>query len=88
MLTSFIRLLLVFTISANVFSQENTITSDSIEYKQKYGLRVGMDIYKLVNSSLNNNYKVIELNADYRLKNKLKKMQKLGLVKIMSLKSI
>ena len=71
MLTSFIRLLLVFTISANVFSQENTITSDSIEYKQKYGLRVGMDINKLVNSSLNNNYNGIELNADYRLNNKL-----------------
>jgi hypothetical protein len=71
MLTSFIRLLLVFTISANVFSQENTITSDSIKYKQKYGLRVGMDINKLVNSSLNNNYNGIELNADYRLNNKL-----------------
>ena len=71
MLTSFIRLLLVFTISANVFSQENTITSDFIEYKQKYGLRVGMDINKLVNSSLNNNYNGIELNADYRLNNKL-----------------
>ncbi|MGR7814051.1 DUF6048 family protein [Lacinutrix undariae] len=52
------------------FSQEETsetTESDTLVYKQKYGLRVGADISKLVRSFLDDDYSGFELNADYRL---------------------
>ena len=71
MLISFTRILLVFLIPVTIFSQENIVSTDSVTQKQKYGLRIGFDINKLVNSSVNNNYDGFELNADYRISNKL-----------------
>ena len=38
-------MILVFT---NGFSQTNTIEGDSVVYQQKYGLRIGADVAKLV----------------------------------------
>lgn len=71
MLIFFTRILLVFLIPVTIFSQENIVSTDSVTQKQKYGLRIGFDINKLVNSSVNNNYDGFELNADYRISNKL-----------------
>ena len=76
----FTRILLVFLIPVTIFSQENIVSSDSITQKQKYGLRIGFDVNKLVNSSINNNYDGFELNADYRISNKLYIASEIGLI--------
>ena len=76
----FTRILLVFLIPVTIFSQENIVSTDSITQKQKYGLRIGLDVNKLVNSSINNNYDGFELNADYRISNKLYIASEIGLI--------
>ena len=76
----FTRILLVFLIPVTIFSQENIVSTDSVTQKQKYGLRLGLDINKLVNSSINNNYDGFELNADYRIGNKLYIASEIGLI--------
>ena len=80
MLIFFTRILLVFLIPVTIFSQENIVSTDSVTQKQKYGLRLGLDINKLVNSSINNNYDGFELNADYRIGNKLYIASEIGLI--------
>ena len=79
MLIFFTRTLLVFLIPVSIFSQENIVSTDSVTSKQKYGLRIGLDIYKLVNSSINDNYDGFELNADYRISDKLYIASEIGL---------
>ena len=76
----FTRILLVFLIPVTIFSQENIVSTDSVNQKQKYGLRIGFDINKLVNSSVNNNYDGFELNADYRISNKLYIASEIGFI--------
>mgnify|MGYP001326051548 FL=1 len=80
MLIFFTRILLVFLIPVTIFSQENIVSTDSVTQKQKYGLRIGFDINKLVNSSVNNNYDGFELNADYRISNKLYIASEIGFI--------
>lgn len=62
-------ILLLFCVTAN--AQEQNIASekqaDSLVIKQKYGLRLGADISKLVRSFLDDEYKGFEINGDYRL---------------------
>lgn len=53
-------------------AQENTTpeeeTNDSVtEYKQRYGLRVGADLSRLIQSFADDNYSGLEIVADYRL---------------------
>jgi len=79
MLIFFTRTLLVFLIPVSIFSQENIVSTDSVTSKQKYGLRIGLDINKLVNSSINDNYDGFELNADYRISDKLYIASEIGL---------
>jgi hypothetical protein len=43
---------------------------DTVRYPQKYGLRIGADLYRLTKSALNENYKGFELVADYRISKK------------------
>ncbi|TVZ17353.1 DUF6048 family protein [Maribacter sp. MAR_2009_72] len=40
---------------------------DTITYKQSYGLRLGVDLSRILRTSLDDNYKGLELVADYRL---------------------
>ena len=64
--------MLVFCVS--VHAQNDSIqktVKDSIKIKEKYGLRVGGDISKLVRSFLDDDYKGFEIVADYRLKKRL-----------------
>lgn len=50
------------------FSQQSTQKEqDTINYKQKYGLRVGVDIGKPIRSFIDEDYTGIEINGDYRL---------------------
>lgn len=70
-LTYFIStvVLLLFCVTVNAQDQntpENT-PSDSLVVKQKYGLRLGGDISKLVRSFLDEEYTGFEINGDYRL---------------------
>jgi hypothetical protein len=56
-----------------VFAQdeEQETTSDTIVYKQKYGLRLGADISKLARSFFDDDYQGFEINGDYRLTQRL-----------------
>ena len=60
--------------SASVNAQNDSIpntVNDSIKIKQKYGLRFGADIGKLIRSFVDDDYTGFEIIADYRLKNRL-----------------
>lgn len=47
------------------------IKNDSTKIKQKYGLRIGGDIGKLIRTSIDENYSGFEIMADFRLKKKI-----------------
>ena len=53
--------------SASLIAQNDSIVNDSIVYKQKYGLRLGGDLNKLIRSFVDDEYKGFEINADYRI---------------------
>ena len=62
-ISSFLLFSIVLT-----FGQEKTDEiKDSIVYKERYGLRVGMDISKPIRSILEESYTGLELVADYRI---------------------
>jgi hypothetical protein len=64
--------LLLFCVSVN--AQNDSIVStvnDSIKIKEKYGLRVGIDISKIGRTFLEDDYTGFEISGDYRLKKKL-----------------
>jgi hypothetical protein len=70
----FTNLLIVF-VAVSTYAQVNKPVDlnpkDSIEYKQKYGLRIGLDLSRPVLSLFEEDYTGLELVADYRLKEKL-----------------
>ena len=69
---------LILLFSANLLAQNDSIVNDSIVYKQKYGLRLGGDLNKLVRSFVNDDYKGFEINADYRITKNLYLAGELG----------
>ncbi|WP_299228785.1 DUF6048 family protein [uncultured Psychroserpens sp.] len=50
---------------------DNSTENDTLVYKQKYGLRLGGDIGKLIRTAIDDEYKGFEINGDYRLTQKL-----------------
>ncbi|WP_418604505.1 DUF6048 family protein [Hwangdonia sp.] len=64
--------LLLFCVSVNAQNDSipNTV-NDSVKIKQKYGLRVGADIGKLIRTAVDDEYSGFEIVGDYRLKKKL-----------------
>jgi len=63
------------------FSQSkpyDTQPKDSVVYKQKYGLRVGVDLSRPIVSFLQDNYTGLEFVGDYRLTQKLFLAAELG----------
>ena len=48
-----------------MFSQEKEI--DTVKYKDRYGLRVGIDLYNPINTFFNDERKGLELVGDYRI---------------------
>ncbi len=61
----------LFTISilitSSILGQETKISArDTLPPSEKYGLRVGIDISRLVRSALNDNYTGLEIIGDYR----------------------
>jgi len=64
--------MLLFSMYVNAQNDSIAITSkDSIKIKEKYGLRVGGDIGKLMRSFIDDEYKGFEILADFRLKKRL-----------------
>lgn len=56
----------------------DTKTKDTVVYKQSYGLRVGLDLSRVIKSSLDDDYTGLELVADYRLTQDLYLAAELG----------
>lgn len=68
-------LLLCFCLSVASYAQNDSIpevkkTTDSLKTQQKYGIRIGGDLSKLVRSFIDDDYTGFEINADYRLTKK------------------
>lgn len=71
--------MLLFSAPANAQNDSiPTIAKDSIKLKEKYGLRVGGDLGKLIRSFVDDNYTGFEIAADYRLKKRLYIAAELG----------
>ena len=64
MLKYYISIILAFNFFINSFSQTE---ADSISIKNKFGLRAGVDLSKLLNSAFNDDYEGFEVNADLRI---------------------
>ncbi|MDT7829934.1 DUF6048 family protein [Pricia sp. S334] len=76
----FISLFLVL-ITATGYSQDRPIDldpSDTTAYKESYGLRAGVDVSRILVSSLNDDYTGLEIVGDYRLTQKLYFAAELG----------
>lgn len=70
MFTSSIRsviLLLLVSTMASFAQEENETVTDTLIYKQKYGLRLGADISKIARSFFEDDYSGFEIMGDYRL---------------------
>ena len=71
----------LFLSFAGVFGQSKSIDTkpkDTVVYKQSYGLRAGIDLSRLVLTSLDDNYSGFEIVGDYRLTQKLYIAAELG----------
>lgn len=66
-LYSVISLMLLMFVTMTSFSQNRSTAKDTLIYKQKYGLRLGVDIYRPIRSFLDEDYTGFEINGDYRL---------------------
>lgn len=76
----FINLYFLFFLCLAV-SQSKPIdlnAKDTIVYKQSYGISLGIDLSRIITSSLDDNYKGFEIVADYRLKPNLYIAAELG----------
>lgn len=75
----FLMLCSITSFSQNTNEQEDSETSnDTLVFKQKYGLRLGIDLSKPVRSFLDDDYTGFEINADYRLTKRLYLAGELG----------
>lgn len=61
-----------------IAQDEKKTTQDTIVYKQRYGIRLGVDASKLMRSFLDNDYQGFEINGDYRLTQRLYLAGELG----------
>ena len=63
-------ILLLFSTMAFAQEEKKTVT-DTLVYKQKYGLRLGVDISKIGRTFFDDNYTGFEIMGDYRLTKKI-----------------
>ena len=64
MLKYYISTIFLFSVFITSFSQTE---KDSTAVKNKFGLRIGADLSKIINSAFNEDYEGFELNADLRI---------------------
>lgn len=74
----FLFLPLVLVAQETENGTENEVQQDSIIFKEKYGLRIGGDVFKLVRTAIDDDYTGFEVNADYRLTKRLYVAGELG----------
>lgn len=70
-LTSYISAIGVLISVHSMNAQNDSIVRDSTVYKQKYGLRIGGDLGRLIRTAIDKNYSGFEVVGDYRLTDKL-----------------
>ncbi|WP_452224753.1 DUF6048 family protein [Lacinutrix chionoecetis] len=70
-------LVILFSVLVSA-QEEETKVVDSVKYSQKYGLRVGADVGKLIRTAVDDEYKGFEINGDFRLTKKLYLAAELG----------
>lgn len=63
---------------APILAQQNNTIKDTLVYKQKYGLRLGADLSKIIRSFVDDDYTGFEINGDYRLTKRLYLAGELG----------
>ncbi|PHN93228.1 hypothetical protein CSC80_09815 [Maribacter sp. 6B07] len=76
----FISLIVLLT-TVTVLGQNKPIDlnpKDTVEHKQYYGLRLGIDLSRIITGSLDDNYTGFEIVADYRLTQNLYLAAELG----------
>jgi len=66
MLKYFISIIFALLMSLSASAQNDSIVNDSIRYVQKYGLRLGVDLSKIIRTVIDQDYTGFEINADYR----------------------
>lgn len=72
--------MLLFSVSSKAQNDSIAlITKDSIKIKEKYGLRIGGDIGKIVRSFVDDTYTGFEVMADFRIKKRLYIAGELGI---------
>jgi hypothetical protein len=71
MLKFIISLAAIVLVMGTTLAQNDSIQNDSIRHYQKYGLRLGGDIGKLIRTALDDDYTGFEISADYRIKSNL-----------------
>ena len=65
-------LIILLLLSSFAYGQEeNETVTDTLIYKQKYGLRLGADMSKLARTFFEDNYTGFEIMVDYRLTKKI-----------------
>lgn len=60
-----------FWLSTTTIAQESTSNDSLPKFKEKYGLRLGVDLHKLGRTLYDNDYTGFEINGDYRLTKKI-----------------
>ncbi|TRO63311.1 DUF6048 family protein [Christiangramia sabulilitoris] len=63
----FSSLLLIFCFGISGWSQQAATTADTTNYKEKYGIRVGVDLSKPLRTLIDDTYSGLELAGDYRI---------------------
>ncbi|HKJ48852.1 MAG TPA: DUF6048 family protein [Christiangramia sp.] len=60
-------LILIFLFGISASAQQSQALEDSLQYREKYGIRVGIDLSKPLRTLLDDTYSGIELVGDYRV---------------------
>lgn len=71
----------IFLGTTSIFAQSKPIDTqpkDTVVYEQSYGLRLGLDLSRIIMSSLDDDYTGLEIVADYRLTEDLYLATELG----------
>lgn len=78
----FSSLILLFLIGLSANAQQTQKVQDTIQYKEKFGIRAGIDLSKPLRTLLDDNYSGIELVGDYRIYDNFYIAAELGTEKI------
>ena len=62
---------MLFPLTSHSQTENPETTTDTLVYKQKYGLRLGADVGKLLRGVVDKDYTGFEINGDYRLTKRL-----------------